>query len=69
MLKQQTGLNYSFALQCLADNNWNMATALESFERLKVRQTEHCSIFSPYSQCLHALFQNINAIPPEAYGS
>lgn len=39
MLKQQTGLNYSFALQCLADNNWNMTNALESFERLKVRQT------------------------------
>ncbi|KAG2186604.1 hypothetical protein INT44_002828 [Umbelopsis vinacea] len=47
MLKQQTGLNYSFALQCLADNDWNMTNALESFERLK----------------------NINAIPPEAYGS
>ncbi|KAI8582672.1 hypothetical protein K450DRAFT_226374 [Umbelopsis ramanniana AG] len=47
MLKQQTGLNYSFALQCLADNDWSMTNALESFERLK----------------------NINAIPPEAYGS
>ena len=36
-LKQRTGLNYSFALQCLAENEWNIATALDSYERLKVK--------------------------------
>jgi hypothetical protein len=36
-LKQRTGLNYSFALQCLAENEWNITTALDSYERLKVK--------------------------------
>ncbi|GAB5593395.1 nuclear mRNA export [Umbelopsis nana] len=34
-LKQRTGLNYTFALQCLAENEWNIATAMDSYERLK----------------------------------
>lgn len=34
-LKQRSGLNYNFALQCLAENDWNSANAMDSYERLK----------------------------------
>jgi hypothetical protein len=38
-LKQRSGLNYNFALQCLAENDWNSANAMDSYERLKVSPT------------------------------